>query len=284
MNYLLVGSKGLIGSQVAQHLESQNNQVVKIDSSFASGNGFFNYEAVETLFQQNNFDCVISTAWNTDLNTYRSSPDNFRYSEATLNLAELSKRYQVPKFLALGSAAEYGDRNFNCLAGVSELVPNNPYSLSKISTFRSIEFLLKSSNTIFVWCRIFQPYGINQDPNRFLPFLISSLTSGIRPVINHPDFIFDWIHTSDIARALVYIIENDFEGAMDIGTSVGTSNIELFHLLLKISGRDPNGTNDSSDSTAQGLVMSQEARLLTSGWRPTLELPLGLSTLIGDLK
>jgi len=284
MNYLLVGSKGLIGSQVAQQLESHNKRVVRIDSSFANGHGFFAYDAMENLFKNHDFHCVISTAWNTDLDTYRSSPDNFRYSEATLNLAQLSKRYRVPKFLALGSAAEYGDTNFNCLAGVSELFSNNPYSSSKISTFRSIESLLKSSHTTFVWCRIFQPYGGNQDPNRFLPFLISSLSRGIKPVINHPDFVFDWIHTADIAHALVYIIENNFEGAVDIGTSIGTTNIELFQLLVKISGKDPNWTNASLDSTSQGLVMSRDARLLTSGWRPKYELPLGLSSVMSDLK
>ena len=47
MKYLLVGSNGFIGSQVANLLDSQHIQVVRVDSNFAAGRGFFDYEAID---------------------------------------------------------------------------------------------------------------------------------------------------------------------------------------------------------------------------------------------
>lgn len=281
MKYLLVGSNGFIGSQVANLLDSQHIQVVRVDSNFAAGRGFFDYEAIDELFNNHNFDCVISTAWNTDSTTYRNSLNNIKYAEATLNLSKQSVRYEIPKFVALGSAAEYGFTNFNCQADTSDLVETDQYSSSKISTYESINSLLELSDTSFVWFRVFQPYGRNQDPNRFLPYLISSIERGMEPVIKHPRFIFDWINTTDIAHAIMYAIENDFEGAVDVGTGVGTSNLELCKLLTKTYGIEFNSISDSLDSKVQGLVMSQDAKLLKTGWRPQIDLPAGLTNLIG---
>jgi nucleoside-diphosphate-sugar epimerase len=279
VNCLLVGSNGFIGSQITKQLEGKRHRVVRVDSSYANGKGFFDHEAIEKLFLENSFDYVISTAWNTDLATYRRSSGNFEYSASTINLAALTKRFEVPKFLALGSAAEYGSMNFNCLAGDSELVSHDPYSASKIDTFKVIEALLKSSLTQFIWCRIFQPFGINQDSNRFLPYLISSLISDKEPVINHPNYSFDWIDTEDIAGAILYILEREIDGAVDVGTSDGITNLDLFHLLVRISGKKLGWTSPSLDETAKGLVMSRDAILLKSGWRPKIERRVGLSRL-----
>lgn len=281
MKYLLVGSNGFIGSQVANLLESNHNEVVRIDSNFAAGRGFFDYEAMDELFLSHKFDCVITTAWNTDSKTYRNSLKNINYAEATLNLSKQSVRYEIPKFVALGSAAEYGATNLNCRADASELVETDQYSSSKISTFQSIKSLLEFSETSFVWFRVFQPYGRNQDTNRFLPYLISNIESGMEPVIKHPRFVFDWTHTKDIARAIMYAIENDFEGAVDVGTGVGTSNLDLFKLLTKTYGIEFGSMGDSLDSKVQGLVMSQDAKLLKTGWRPQIDLATGLANLTG---
>jgi UDP-glucose 4-epimerase len=281
MKFLLIGSNGFIGSQVANLLESNHNDVVRIDSNFAAGRGFFDYNAMDELFRTHRFDCVITTAWKTDSKTYRNSLKNINYAEATLNLFKQSVQYEIPKFVALGSAAEYGATNFNCQADTSELVETDQYSSSKISTFQSINSLLEFFDTSFVWLRVFQPYGKNQDASRFLPYLISNIESGMQPVIKHPRFVSDWTHTTDIALAIIYAIENDFEGAVDVGTGVGTSNLDLYRLLTKTYGIEFCSIGDFLDSKVQGLVMSKDAKLLKTGWRPQIDLPTGLANLIG---
>jgi nucleoside-diphosphate-sugar epimerase len=162
----------------------------------------------------------------------------------------------------------------------SELKAVDAYSRSKIDTFTTLSEIFNDSQTRFIWPRIFQTFGRGQDPKRFIPYLISSFKNNISPEIINPSHVYDWIHVSDVAKAIIFSIKNQVEGAVDVGTSIGTSNKELANSIFNEVASATNSPIFSSINKAQGLVMSNKSVLLDYGWKPEVDLNCGIRELI----
>jgi dTDP-6-deoxy-L-talose 4-dehydrogenase (NAD+) len=277
---LLVGGRGFIGREILLQLKQLGWEVTEFNRTETNPLGYMNKLAVTELFANHSFDCVISTAWNTSHATYRDSSENFQHQAATENLASEAKRYSVPIFVALGSAAEYGDNNLAATSLSSILKPIDNYSSAKTSTFLSLNRIFESTGTLLIWHRIFQPYGHGQDPKRFLPTLISKVSSGSKMEIKNPEHICDWINVIDVAKAILYSIQNKIGGAIDVGTGIGTSNKHLASVVSNIFGLKNLASEASVDSQVQGLCMDSNTHLLNHGWVPEFTLESGIKDLV----
>jgi nucleoside-diphosphate-sugar epimerase len=277
---LLIGGRGFIGREILLQLKQLGWEVTEFNRTETNPLGYMNKLAVTELFANHSFDCVISTAWNTSHATYRDSSENFQHQAATENLASEAKRYSVPIFVALGSAAEYGDNNLAATSLSSILKPVDNYSSAKISTFLSLTRIFESTGTLLIWHRIFQPYGHGQDPNRFLPTLISNVSSGFKMEIKNPEHIYDWINVIDVAKAILYSIKYKIGGAIDVGTGIGASNKQLASVVSSIFGLKNLASEASVDSQVQGLVMDSNTHLLNHGWVPEFTLESGIKDLV----
>ena len=280
MKVLLIGGRGFIGREILLQIKQLGWEVTELNRTETNPLGYMNKLAVTELFANHSFDCVISTAWNTAHSTYRDSSENFQHQAATEYLASEAKHYSVPIFVALGSAAEYGDNNLAANSLSSILKPVDNYSSAKISTFLSLTRIFESTGTLLIWNRIFQPYGHGQDPNRFFPTLISQVSSGSKMEIKNPEHIYDWINVTDVAKAVLYSINNKIGGAIDVGTGTGTSNKQLASVVSNVLGLKYLASKASSDSLAKGLVMDSNTHLLNHGWVPDFTLESGIKDLV----
>jgi nucleoside-diphosphate-sugar epimerase len=282
LKVLLVGSTGFIGKQIYAEMLKNSWKVMELNHSFSGGLGFFDRDLIKNLLAQEKFDCVVSTAWTTSHSTYRESKVNFEYQSATENLAREAKSSNVGIFVALGSSAEYGSDNLQANSLDSELRASDSYSRSKIDTFNTLSHLFRDSNTRFIWPRIFQPFGSGQDSKRFIPYLISSFNKNKTPDIANPNHIYDWVNVSDVAKAIIFSITNSVNGAVDVGTSIGTSNKDLARLVFQAVASTATLPNFSSADGVQGLVMSTKSLLLSSGWKPDVDLISGVRELVAQ--
>ena len=280
MKVLLIGGRGFIGREILLQLKQLGWEVTEFNRTETNPLGYMNKLAVTELFANHSFDCVISTAWNTAHSTYRDSSENFQHQAATEYLASEAKHYSVPIFVALGSAAEYGDNNLAANSRSSILKPVDNYSSAKISTFLSLTKIFESTDTLLIWHRIFQPFGHGQDPNRFFPTLISQVSSGSKMEIKNPEHIYDWINVTDVAKAVLYSIKNKIGGAIDVGTGIGTSNKQLASVVSNILGIQNLASKAFVDSQVQGLVMDSNTHLLNHGWVPDFTLESGIKDLV----
>lgn len=282
MKVLLIGSTGFIGKQIHIEILRQKWQVVELNRNFSGGSGFFDEDQIRALLNNEKFDCIITTAWVTSHETYRKSERNLNFATATESLAFEARRCEIPIFVALGSSAEYGENNLEASCINSVLKPIDQYSLSKINTFNALTNIFKDSNTRFIWPRIFQPYGRGQDPKRFIPYLVSSFAKQTSPSIKNPYDKYDWINVTDVAKAITFSINNLISGAVDVGTGVGTSNIDLANSVLRIMGSNESLRPPISNFEIKGLVMSSQSLIFDYGWRPTIELDSGIRDLIAS--
>ena len=221
---------------------------------------------------------IVHTAWITTPGIYRNHPSNKDYADFTINLANYIRHSEIEHLIVLGTCAEYGRQIGPSTAGITELSPTNLYSEKKIAAFRSVEKILQNSTTRFTWARLFYPYGPYQHEKRLIPHLVQSLKTGNPIHLADISSIYDWITSRDVAGAILWIIEHKLPIEIDIGTSVGTTNLELLlsleELLPGISHERVNRKHEIGISEV--FVMGKSSPLYTSGWLPNDTLNSGL--------
>ncbi len=283
MRILVIGN-GFIAGTIIQRLESEGHELLVFSRSAKSDVSYkqivgdiLNYaDFIQTLIWKP--QVVIHTAWITTHDKYSNDSSNFTFADFTIRLATHVASSGVEHFIVLGSCAEYGSQTMASTAGVTNLNPESLYAEQKVRAFESSEKILIDSSTRFSWVRIFQPYGPGQDKKRLIPHLIHSIKS--RQLIDLTDTttILDWITTRDIALAISWIISNSAPVELDLGTSIGYTNLDLLKLLEGMLGNSNQWERLAEQVSAgnQVSVVGKDSPLLNLGWQPYDSLDRGL--------
>ena len=155
MNILLTGAAGFIGSKVSEMLLRENYEVIGIDNI----NGYYdiklklwrlnnlkkynnfkfyrmdieNYKSLKSLFQKYHIDAVINLAARAGVRYSLENP--FIYlstnSGGNLNLLELCREYDVPKFVLASTSSLYAGQKMPFNENLSVNTPISPYAASK---------------------------------------------------------------------------------------------------------------------------------------------------------
>ena len=216
-------------------------------------------------------DIVLSTAWDTQHGKFWTNESNIAFRDATLRFAELSFEAGAETFIGLGTMSEYGTSPGFCNATSSPLVATDIYSKSKIETGLGLQEIGKRLGRRTNWIRAFQAFGPNEKPEIFIPCLIRNLASKKTFSIHTPNFEMDWIHTSDIAEAILFTIENELEHFVDVGTGIGTSVRDLSELICEELDLNPSLLDYSEQIPGhqKKAVVAKESALLQRGWQPS---------------
>jgi nucleoside-diphosphate-sugar epimerase len=287
MKILVIGN-GFIGTSIIRKLESEGHELLiytrtkkpGVESQQVTGDIFNFDDFVMTLSWKP--QVVIHTAWVTSYELYKTDPLNYRHADFTSKLAKKLLHTDVEHLLILGSCAEYGPQSIASTAGITKLNPKNLYAQQKVIAFNSAAQTLLGSNTRLTWARVFFPYGPNQDKRRLVPYLINSLKDGEQVDLVDTSSVLDWITTRDISSAISWMIKNDTPTEVDIGTTIGYTNLDLIRHLEKLLGCSGKLTPNSSQVLSENFVsrVGIDSPLLESGWRPEDDLISGLDWVI----
>lgn len=292
MKILVVGGNGFLGKEIVKQLEAEGNNILSMRRS-----GGLIVEKNEILADiskpesYKNFindwrpQVVVQCAWVTAQKIYRQSPENLNYSSQTLQFAKDCFAAGTRHFIGLGSSAEYGIQPYPCNATNTKPNPSDPYGESKLKTMYQLHELTNAANAQLTWARIFQPYGLGQDPERLIPWAAQQMLVGREIKLQNPDVYLDWISSRDIARAVSWCIKNATPEVIDIGTAIGTSVHQVLVEVAKIIGVNPelifSREAQVSQNTEQSLVVSPESPLIKNGWKHEDSLQSGLSWALG---
>lgn len=277
----VLGANGFIGSPIADAFSGLGWEVVSFARSALSNSGWEEYSVdlfdEESLMHAVAFskpDVVISTAWDTKHGKFWTSEFNDSYRYATLRFAEICFDAGVKTFVGLGTMSEYGMSPGFCNAAVSPLIDNDIYSKSKIETGVELKKIGEKFGRQTHWARVFQAFGPNEKSERYIPGLIANLKNGSKFSIRTPNFEMDWIHTSDVASAIVFMIQNQLNHFVDIGTGVGTTVKELSELICEELDLDSSLLDYSGQVPGhqKKAVVDKQTQLLSLGWQPTESL------------
>jgi GDP-L-fucose synthase len=126
---------------------------------------------------------------------------------------------------------------------------------------------------------IYGPYDIFASESAMvIPSLIRRAFSGEDPFVVWGDGspIRDFIHAKDVARAMLFLIENGINEPVNAGSGVGTSIKQLVEIVTSNMDKKPKIVWDSSKPSGDKKRVLDISRLEKYGFKPSITLEQGV--------
>lgn len=133
---------------------------------------------------------------------------NARYA---LDAVEAAKRFGCRKFVGAGSQAEYG-RVEGKLKPDTPVFPETGYGIGKLCAGQMTRIRARQLGMQHNWVRILSVYGPNDGSQSLVMTAINQLLANKIPKFTKGGQMWDYLYSSDAARAFYLIGENGFDG------------------------------------------------------------------------
>lgn len=269
---LIVGGAGYIGSHVNKELNKRGYDTIVYDNLIYGHKeavkwGMFEYgdlrdtTKLEEVFNKYDIEAVFHFAAFAYVGESVTNPSKYYNNNvaATINLLDAMVRHNVKYFVFSSTCATYGQPDKMPITEDMPQKPINPYGASKLMVERILEDYETAYGLHSVCLRYFNAAGDDPDgeigeshtPETHIIPLILDAALGKRESIKvfGTDYdtkdgscIRDYIHVLDLAdahiRALEYMKKENISNRFNLGTSNGTSVIEMVEAAKKITGVD----------------------------------------------
>ncbi|MGB9824154.1 MAG: NAD-dependent epimerase/dehydratase family protein [Candidatus Hydrothermia bacterium] len=305
MKVLLTGGCGFIGSHVQDHYIENGYDVVVVDNLTSGKIEHLNPRAkfyrvdirdkdkLEEIFHKEKPDIVNHHAAQISVihSTRNPQEDADINILGTINLLELSVKYQVKKFLFSSSGgAIYGDPIYLPCDERHPIDPLSPYGISKYAGEMYIRYYHKNFGLNYVILRYGNVYGPRQDPYGEAGVIA---IFGKNMLEDKECYIFgdgnqerDFIFVKDVARANLLLTEmnNLREREFNIGTGKGTSVNKLFEVMKTLTGYKKDPVYKEPRKGEVYRIYLNIDRISKLGWSPGVTLEEGIRETIESLK
>lgn len=300
----IAGHRGLVGSAIKKEFEDKGytNIITRTHSEMDLADA----KAVEEFFAKEKPDWVVLAAAKVG-GIYGNStyPVEFMLDNLKIqnNIIENSYKNKVKKLLFLGSSCIYPRetpqpmKEEYLLSSYLEKT-NEPYALAKICGIKLCNAYNKQYGTDYISVMPCNLYGINDNYHpqnaHALPMLIrrfhEAKETGTKEVVvwgtgtPRREFIF----AGDLARAVVYLMEN--KSAKEIGEFVNVgygfdiSILELAELIKKVVGFEGEIVLEKTKPDGTMLKLMDVSRINALGWKAKVSLEDGLRITYEDFK
>jgi UDP-glucose 4-epimerase len=304
LNILVTGGAGYIGSHFVKQLgelgEEHNITIIDNLSTGFRENILYgdfieadlnNFAEIEGIFKAKSFDTIVHFAASIVVSESTQDPMKYYMNNTvnTINLINLSLKYNVKKFIFSSTAAVYGQPDSAVVREESKLNPINPYGFSKLMSERALIDSAKSSEMKYVIFRYFNVAGADEELrigqcSKDATHLVKiSAESAIRKrdkmYIYGDDYetedgtcIRDYIHVDDLVsahiQALDYLDNNDSE-IFNCGYGKGYSVLQVVDTMKKLCGIDFRAEiAPRRDGDPKELVANNKKILKKLKWKP----------------
>lgn len=240
MKALVTGAAGFVGRHITRHLELAGWNVVGTDSVWGTA-GAPNFMMRDSLF-----DLVVhAAAAGPNRKAIDTQLGNFPYNVALdASLINWCIETKQRRLVYLSSSAIYsnslntgtfGPQPFTERQGMINS-PSDVYGETK----RIGEKMALQARDAGVAVHIVRPFsGYGEDQSEDFPFRAFVERAKRREdpftIWGNADQVRDWIHIDDICRAIIALIELDYQEPVNLCTGVGTSMRQLAQLVVSRS-------------------------------------------------
>lgn len=292
---LVTGAAGFIGSHLVERLVEEGYDVIAVDNmlrgkldnlskvldkiKFVKGD-VRDYELMkefvrgsELVFHLASLSRVLPSIENPEL----CFEVNVKGTEV---MARLCSKYRK-KLIFSSSREVYGSPKYLPVDEAHPLNPENPYGASKVCGEKIIEAYAKSYGLNYVTLRLTNVYGL-RDFDRVIPIFVEKALKGEDLVVYGADKVLDFVYIDDVINALINAIDC-YEGlALNVGSGVGTSLLELANLVRNMTNKEvkiiiKERRRGEVDKFVANIRRAEE--LLK--WRPKVDLKEGLRRVVG---
>ena len=289
MKIFLTGATGFIGRQLVPLMEHHQLLLVgRHGENFSRTNLKFiksdlkdldNWKQVVEEFCP---EACIHLAWS-GLPDYSLSRciENF---DMNIQLLDFLAHIGCKRVFVAGTCWEYGDIQGQATENV-QLGTQNLFASFKTAIRLNGEQLARSKDINFIWGRIFFVYGPGQRSTSLIPSCYQSLKNGKTPELRNLNAVNDFIHVSDVAKAILRLIESpSVEGVFNIGSGKPRSVIEVCRIIAKKLSVENLLSESINFSQDNGLWADTSLINKTIGWRPEFSIETGISETIRSLE
>jgi nucleoside-diphosphate-sugar epimerase len=247
---LLTGATGFVGMKILESLTTLGVRVIPVVRSnkekFIPALG--NIERIVSspdIFQESvdwwrtqckGIDTVIHAAWYAEPGKYLMSEKNMDCLVGSLNLARGAVAAGVKRWVGLGTCFEY-DVSVSELSTDVPLKPLTPYAGTKAALYFGLEHWLHEHSVDFVWCRLFNLYGEDEDPRRLVPYLRSQLEKGEIAELTSGNQKRDFMDVSQAGHEIAALALSDTTGAVNVCSGIPITVREFAEQIAAEYGR-----------------------------------------------
>jgi GDP-L-fucose synthase len=283
----------MVGSAIWRNLESKGytNLIGRTSSEL----DLRNQAAVESFFEAEQPDVVIDAAArvggilaNNDF-PYQFLMENLKIQN---NLIDAAHRYDVQKFIFLGSSCIYPRLAPQPLKEdyllTAELEPTNEwYAIAKIAGVKACQAIRKQYNKDFVSLMPTNLYGTHDNfdlnSSHVLPAMIRKFHEA---KLNNNTAVELWgsgtplrefLYVDDLATAVVFTLENQLPDYLyNVGTGIDLTIKDLAQIIQRIVGHTGEIIWDSSKPDGTPRKLMDVSKMLNAGWKAKIDLEEGI--------
>jgi len=197
--FLVTGASGFIGRALVRRLDSEGHSVIGLNTK----NGDIADQATLHPFHKSEIQHVFHLAGRSFVPQSWSEPLEFHRvnTMGTLNILEFCRERQIP--LTYVSAYLYGQSLEQPIREDHPLVPNNPYSLSKLQAEMACEFYARMQGLKVTVIRPFNVYGFGQNEDFLIPAILRQVLSTDEIKVQDLAPKRDYLYIDDLVELLL---------------------------------------------------------------------------------
>ena len=306
MNILITGGAGFIGSnfiyyQLDRHPEDRfvcidaltyAGKIETLEKAFKHDNFRFvkadiaDRDAVNRLFEEENFDIVVNFAAESHVDGSITNPEIFLVTNimGTQVLMDACLKYHVRRFHQVSTDEVYGDLPLDrpdlFFTEDSPIKTSSPYSASKASADLLALAYFKTYGLPVTISRCSNNYGPYQLTKKLIPLMISrALADEKLPVYGTGENVRDWLYVEDHCSAVDLIMRNGTEGEVyNIGGHNEHRNIDVVKTILSVLEKPESLIEFVRDRPGHDrrYAIDPEKIHRELGWRPSTDFEMGI--------
>lgn len=314
MKILVTGSSGFIGSAFIRrvlettdhsirafthHTSERNLQRLTLDNNFQTERKQGRVELIygdlaDTLGLCEGVDAVVHFAARTHVDQSILDPGSFVESNVvgTFNLLEDVRRYDVKKYIQVGTDEVYGSILKGAYNEDSPLNPTNPYSASKAAGDALAISYAHTYGLNTVITRTENNYGPWQHPQKVFPTFVRKLLAGQKlPLYGDGKHVRQWLWVDDHVDALLHLLQTPTApgSVYHIAGNQELENLELAHRIITNVSYEMKWKEGREWKSYIEFVPDEKIRpghdrryaldsskLRATGWEPKVSLDVGV--------
>jgi UDP-glucose 4-epimerase len=302
-NILVTGGAGYIGSHAVRALLRHGCGVTVVDNlskghreAVPAAAGFIKADisagaALGRIFKENKFYAVMHFAAFSEVAESVENPAKYYENNVSGSIALLKAMLEngVKKMVFSSTAAVFGNPEYTPIDEKHPANPINPYGATKAAVERVLADFRAAYGFDYISLRYFNAAGAAADASigeshnpesHLIPLVLKAVkgeTGGIS--VFGTDYetrdgtcIRDYIHVEDLADAHVLALDRleSFSGCINLGTSAGTSVLEIIKAAERATGRKcPVEYKGRRNGDPPVLVASNALAGQILGWHPS---------------